>query len=124
MGEVLKFPTTGENYNNGYNPADPTYWERYCCELDAKTIANIVFNVSGFTLQELRRHNRKPVYVDARQLFVLLCVRHTDYSYPTIGSILARDHTSAMHLEKRKFSDNFKEMLVKAETITRYLTTT
>ena len=124
MGEVLKFPTSGESYNKYYNPADPIYWERYCCELDAKTIANIVYNVSGFTLQELRRHNRKPAYVDARQLFVLLCVRHTDYSYPTIGSILARDHTSVMHLEKRKFSDNFKEMLVKAETITSYLTTT
>ena len=124
MGQVVQFPTTGTSYNKGYNPADPKHWKRYCRELDVENIENIVFTVSGLSLKDLRRHNRKLSFVDARQLFVLLCVKHTDFSYPTIGGIIARDHTSAMHLEKRKVSDNLKEMLEKAEAITQYLTTT
>ncbi|MEL0116914.1 MAG: helix-turn-helix domain-containing protein [Pelagibacteraceae bacterium] len=126
MGEVVKFPNIGihSDYNKHYNPSSNAYWKEYCCELDAKQIERIVFAVSGYSLSDLRKHNRKKNIVDARQLFVMLCVQHTTYSYPTIGSILNRDHTSIMSVEKRKQSERLKAMLSDAQKITRYLITT
>lgn len=124
MGEVVQFPTTGTSYNKCYNPADPAYWKRYCCELDAKQIEKIVLTVSGYNLSDLRKQNRKKHLVDVRQLFVLLCIQHTAYSYPTIGAILGRDHTTIMHIKNRKQSEYLKKMLSDAEKITRYITTT
>jgi len=117
MGSVIQFPKCGTKYN----PANGKYWDVYCCELEVKQIEQIVHYVSGYKLQSLRRHNRRVEYVDARQLFVLLCVRHTSFSYPTIGKILARDHTSVMHLEKRKKSTQLKAMLKESRGIIKYL---
>jgi len=117
MGSVIQFPKCGTKYN----PANGKYWDVYCCELEVKQIEKIVHYVSGYKLQSLRRHNRRVEYVDARQLFVLLCVRHTSFSYPTIGKILARDHTSVMHLEKRKKSTQLKAMLKESRVIIKYL---
>ncbi len=116
MGSVIQFPKCGTKYN----PADGRYWDVYCCELEAKQIEQIVFYVSGFDLQSLRRHNRKVDYVNARQLFVLLCVRHTKFSYPTMGKILARDHTSIMHLEKRKKSTQLRAMLRESRKVIKH----
>lgn len=117
MGNVIQFPKCGTKYN----PANGKYWDIYCGELDAKQIERIVLSVSGYELQSLRRQNRRAEYVDARQLFVLLCIRHTKFSYPTIGKILARDHSSIMHLEKRKVSTQLRAMLRKSRGIIKYL---
>ena len=126
MGEVVQFPNTGTNFDPSrcYNPADRGYWKEYCGELDAKQIDRIVSKLSGYTLKELRKQDRKSEIVDIRQLFVLLCLKHTTYSYSTIGAILNRDHTSIMNLEKREQSFRLKKLLERAEEITNYLTTT
>lgn len=125
MGEVLKFPTSGMNCNNKYyNPASYSYWKSYCAELDAKQIERVVLSVSGYSLKDIRKHNRKPAMVDVRQLFVLLCLEHTSYSYPTIAAILDRDHTTIMSLAKRKMSPYLHKMVEAAQSVTRYLTTT
>lgn len=117
MGEVIQFPKCGTKYN----PANAKYWDVYCGELDAKQIEKVVLSVSGYDLQSLRRQNRMVEYVDARQLFVLLCVRHTKFSYPTMGKILARDHSSIMHLEKRKKSTQLRAMLRESRKIIKHL---
>ena len=115
MGNVLQFPRCGRNVS-GWEARKLTSantWKQYCRELDALHVTEIVQKLTGHSIGELRKDGRRPHMVDARQLFVLLCKEHTTYSYPKIAIVLNRDHTSVMHLEKRKQSDRL-QMLLKA----------
>ena len=91
----------------------PHFWKTYCRELSVMDIIPIVTNVTGITLAEMRsyqRGSRKKRLVDARQLLVLLCLKHTPHSFVTIGITLNRDHTSIMSLSNRERSDAFEKI--------------
>ena len=115
MGDVLQFPKCVRNVNNweARELTSANTWKQYCRELDALHLTEIVQKLTGYSIGELRKDGRRPHMVDARQLFVLLAREHTTYSYPKIAIVLNRDHTSVMHLEKRKQSDRL-QMLLKA----------
>ena len=63
---------------------------------------------------QLRSRARNRSKVEARQLFVLLCLEHTPYSFVQMGITLNRDHSSVVWLSARKHSDAFKEIWEKA----------
>lgn len=113
MGEVLQFPKCGRNVSGweARKLTSASTWKQYCRELDALHITEIVEKLTGYGIGELRKDNRRPHMVDARQLFVLLCRKHTTYSYPKIAIVLNRDHTSVMHMEKRKQSPELQALL-------------
>ena len=113
MGNVLQFPRCGRNVS-GWEARKLTSantWKQYCRELDALHVTEIVQKLTGHSIGELRKDGRRPHMVDARQLFVLLCKEHTTYSYPKIAIVLNRDHTTVMHLDKRKRSAEVEAML-------------
>jgi len=92
----------------------PNFWKKYCRELEIFDIIKVVTNVTGYTLGQLRSHARNRDKVVARQLFVLLCLEHTPYSFVKMGIVLNRDHTSMIHLAEREQSDAFQELWEKA----------
>lgn len=112
MGNVIQFPKCGKTVSlfGETNPDSANNWKRYCRELDALHLTEIVEKLTGYSISELRRDSRKPNAVDARQLFVLLAREHTTYSYPKIAIVLNRDHTTVMHLDKRKQSAELKTL--------------
>ncbi len=113
MGNVIQFPKCGRTVSlfGETNLNSANNWKQYCRELDALHITEIVEKLTGYSISELRRDTRKPDVVEARQLFVLLAREHTTYSYPKIAIVLNRDHTTAMHLDKRKQSSALKALL-------------
>jgi len=92
----------------------PKFWKQYCRELEMFDIIPIVTKVTGYTLGQLRSHARNRSKVEARQLFVLLCLEHTPHSFVQMGITLNRDHSSVVWLSARKHSDAFKEIWEKA----------
>ncbi len=88
----------------------PKFWKEYCRELEIFDIINVVTKVTGYTLGQLRSHARNKEKVDARQLFVLLCLENTPYGFVQMGITLNRDHSSAMNLSKRERSDAFEKI--------------
>lgn len=91
----------------------PQFWKKYCRELEMMDIIPIVTKVTGYTLGQLRSHAqgaRVKLKVNARQLFVLLCLEHTPYSFVQIGITLNRDHTSMLNLSNRERSDAFEKI--------------
>lgn len=113
MGNVIQFPKCGKTVSlfGETNLNSANNWKRYCRELDALHLTEIVEKLTGYSISELRRDTRKPNVVEARQLFVLLAREHTTYSYPKIAIVLNRDHTTVMHLDKRKRSAEVEAML-------------
>ena len=91
----------------------PQFWKEYCRELEMMDIIPVVTKVTGYTLGQLRSHAlgaRVKSKVDARQLFVLLCLEHTPYSFVQIGITMNRDHTSMINLSNRERSDAFEKI--------------
>jgi len=114
MGNVLQFPKCGKPLSGRTIQmlTSPAHWKRYCRELDALHITEIVSKITGLTIGQLRKESRSTKEItEARQLFVLLAREHTTYSYPKIGVILNRDHSTIMYLEKRKQSAKTKALL-------------
>lgn len=113
MGNVLQFPKCGKPLSGRtiQMMTSANNWKRYCRELDALHITEIVNKLTGYTIGQLRKDGRKRNMAEARQLFVLLAREHTTYSYPKIGVVLNRDHSTIMHLDKRKRSTEVEVML-------------
>lgn len=95
----------------------PENWKKYCRELEALDIIEIVQQVTNFSLAELRGKRRMAHLVDARQLFVRLCENHTTLSYSRMGYAMNRDHTTMVHASKRESSSQFTSWLEKAERL-------
>lgn len=55
----------------------------------------------GFTENEILSPRRRPEIVDARQA-IAICLRYKGHSFPAIGSVMKRDHTSILHLVQRR----------------------
>ncbi len=62
-------------------------------------IASLAAEESGFTLEQLREPSRNRGAVEARRL-IALRLREEGASYPEIGSLLKRDHTTIISLVK------------------------
>lgn len=69
-----------------------------------KFILEILEQEMGVTLTHLRRSRRDVESVFYRQIFVKLATEFTKASYPMIGQMINRDHTSAMHLDRKNFN--------------------
>ena len=113
MGNVLQFPKCGKPLSGRtiQRMTSAAHWKQYCRELDGLHISEIVTKLTGHTVSELRKDGRHRKFTESRQLFVLLAREHTTYSYSKIGTILNRDHTTIMHLEKRKQSVETQALL-------------
>jgi chromosomal replication initiation ATPase DnaA len=113
MGDVFQFRRCGDRISGRKIQmlTSANNWKQYCRELDALHITEIVTKLTGYALGQLRKDGRMRKMAEARQLFVLLAREHTTYSYPKIGTVLNRDHTSIMHLDKRKRSAEVEAML-------------
>ena len=96
------------------NRMSQSEWKKYCRELDALDIVEIVQQVTKFSLAELRGKRRMAYFVDARQLFVRLCEDHTTLSYCKMGHVLNRDHSTMIHVSQRVPSSEFTLWLEKA----------
>jgi chromosomal replication initiation ATPase DnaA len=118
MGNIIQFFKCGKTLSEKTTQemTTPNHWKRYCRELDALHIEEIVTKLTGYTLREIRRDGRKRDMAEVRQLFVLLAREHTTCSYPKLGMVLNRDHSTIMQLDKRKRSEEV-EMLLKAGNI-------
>jgi chromosomal replication initiation ATPase DnaA len=90
------------------------FWKRFCRELEIFDVIRVVTKVTGYTLGQLRSRARNKDKVDARQLFVLLCLEHTPHSYVQMGITMNRDHTSMMNLADRERSDAFEKIWAQA----------
>lgn len=114
MGNVLQFRRCGDRISGRtiQKLTSPAHWKSYCRELDALHIVEIVAKLTGCGIGELRKESRSTKKItEARQLFVLLARQHTTYSYPKIGVVLNRDHSTIMYLEKKDRSDAIEGLL-------------
>jgi chromosomal replication initiation ATPase DnaA len=113
MGNVLQFPKCGKPLSDTKTQTmtTPNHWKRYCRELDVLHIEEIVTKLTGYNIREIRRDGRKRNMAEVRQLFVLLAREHTTCSYPKLGMVLNRDHSTIMHLDNRKRSTEVEVML-------------
>lgn len=63
----------------------------------------------GFSIEELRSKDRHRTITEARKVAYWLLRQTKRFSYPEIGIVLNRDHTSAMHgfqdMEKKRAGD-------------------
>ena len=115
MENVLQFLKCGSPLSDTTTQVmdTPNQWKRYCRELDVLHIDEIVTNLTGYNIRQIRKDGRKKNMLELRQLFVLLAREHTTCSYPYLGMVLNRDHSTIMRLDKRKRSAEV-EMLLKA----------
>lgn len=67
-------------------------------------IANAAY-VYGLTLADLRGDCRRKEVSEARQLAVYVVRRDAGLSYPGIGRLLNRTHTTIMYLHKQAIAD-------------------
>ena len=51
----------------------------------------------GFTVNEILDDNREMPLVEYRQIAMYLCRQHTALSYPDLGVLFRRDHTTVVH---------------------------
>ena len=118
MGEIVSLITPkAERYSQGkhINRIVRTgQWKALCRELEAYDVIKIVTKITGITLGQMRCARRVPHYVVARQLFAVLCIEHTKLSYPAMGRVVDRDHTTMMHLVKKERTDAFEKIYQEA----------
>jgi chromosomal replication initiator protein len=67
----------------------------------SEKIINTVCEVFELTKEEIMGRNRHQNVALARQICMYLLKEEFDYSYPVIGKIFSRDHTTAMHAHKK-----------------------
>jgi chromosomal replication initiator protein len=61
-------------------------------------IQNIVSNYFNVDLKDIHSKSRKQEFVQARQITMFLCKKHTDYSYAHIGDLVGkRDHATVLY---------------------------
>tara|TARA_R100000808_G_scaffold7062_1_gene20745 strand:+ start:21616 stop:21927 length:312 start_codon:yes stop_codon:yes gene_type:complete len=60
-------------------------------------ILSVVCDYYGLSKQQILSHRRKKNLIKARHASYWLYENLTDYSYPRIGRIHKRDHTTIMH---------------------------
>ena len=90
-------------------------WKAVCRELELYDVLNIVNQITGVTLTQMRKRTRVKKFVDARHLFVLMARGHTKHSYMSIGRCLDRDHTTVISLENREVHDGLQKEIQQAE---------
>ena len=56
---------------------------------------------TGITPDQILSERREPTWVEARHIVCFLSVQLTGYSYPKIGHILSRDHTTIIYGNKK-----------------------
>lgn len=112
---VIAKAERNRSISEGRRMRSPLYWKQYCRELEIFDVINVVKQVTGYTLGELRSHARNRGRVEARQLFVLLCQEHTPVSFVQMGVTMNRDYTTAIYLSERKRSSAFQETWAQAQ---------
>lgn len=60
-------------------------------------IVNLVANAHDIPAETLRCQSRRADIVRARHAAMYAVRQHTDLSYPAIGRLFNRDHTTVMH---------------------------
>ena len=73
-------------------------------ETSMQFILEILSSEMNVSLTHLRRARRDNKSVFYRQIFVKLATEFTKASYPMIGQMINRDHTSVIHLDRRNFN--------------------
>lgn len=79
-----------------------------------KRITSFVEKLTGITEVEIKSAVRNKHYVRARAIYTHVMRLH-EFSYPEIGFLLNRDHTSVMHLENEVWPRHSVEVGVKIE---------
>ena len=64
---------------------------------------------SGYPMNEIVSVRRQHHLVDARQA-IATEMRGKGYSFPAIGKVMKRDHTSILHLVQRRDTPEMREM--------------
>lgn len=64
-------------------------------------IEGIVAKMAGVTIDEIHSHHRDKEFADARAMVWLIAREYMNYSYPLIGRLYNRDHTTVMSGVKR-----------------------
>jgi hypothetical protein len=62
-----------------------------------RTLAVIVSNYYGLTIADLRDPSHVPTLVRPRQVFCYVCRHIAKQSYPRIGRLINRDHSTIVH---------------------------
>lgn len=65
----------------------------------ARHIIRVVAEQNGMTYRDMLGKRRKQKHVDARNA-VIIALRKGGFSFPEIGAVLNRDHSTIMHLLK------------------------
>ena len=60
-------------------------------------IVEVLARQLGFKKEDIARHTRKQEVVNARDIIIYLLREYGDMSYPGIGRLLDRDHTTVIH---------------------------
>lgn len=67
--------------------------------VDKLDVLNVVSRRTGVLMSDIMGRSRRWDIVNARQL-ASVCFRELKWSYPAIGNVLGRHHTSIIHLVK------------------------
>ncbi len=93
MSEAQWFPTLRANVTAQLMPM--------VLHRDDATGAEIIKAVAdefGISVSDVKSQRRQPNLINARQMFMLLARQFAKHlSYPQIGEIVRRDHTTVMH---------------------------
>lgn len=69
-----------------------------------ENILSIIASETGIPIHKIKSSERNLEFVFARTLFSFTC-REAGYSYPTIGKMINKDHTSIMHYVKKAINN-------------------
>jgi chromosomal replication initiator protein len=87
--------------------------------VSVKNIIKTVGEHYGFSEQEMTCKNKRQKLSDARQVAMYLANKMTRFSYPVLGKLFKRDHTTVIYaVNKIKRNET---LLKKAEFFTEFL---
>lgn len=73
-----------------------------------KDVVEAIEEELGIGMRELRAQRRNKDFVFGRHLYVRLAMDYTAKSTVQIGNFIDRDHTSILHLYKKKMEDDLE----------------
>ena len=81
------------------------YYQTRTVMLDAHAIIECVCGYFGISYEEMTGKSRAKPYAYPRQIAMYLARIHTDLSFPDLGRVFGRDHTTVLHAHQRITTD-------------------
>ena len=85
------------------------FFQTHTVLLDTNAIIQCVSRYFGISQEEILGKSRLKTFVYPRQIAMYLARSHTSLSFPDLGRVFGRDHTTVLHAVQRIMDDKSKD---------------